>query len=329
MLQETHSTPNDEKNWRKQWRGNLFFSHGTGNSTGILMGFREGLDYSVNKVVKDNNGRILILDVEIQGNPYLIINLYADNDQAGQLVTLAQLESLLESFDIKEKCKIILGGDFNIIFDKRLDADGGSPCLKVGTIQKLMDIMSECDLCDIFRVHNPELRRFSWKQKTPFIQRRLDYIFISSELQEDVSEININPSIGSDHSILHLNISLSKHANMGRGYWKFNNSLLEDTIFVEKIKSHIQDVIQETFDLSDPRVKWEFLKYKVRFFVRIYAKEKAAFRRARRSHLEEKVKSLENAISSDSSAEILRDYSDAKIELEKAYDHIAEGIILC
>ena len=99
---------------------------------------------------------------------------------------------------------------------------------------------------------------------------------------------------------------------------------------MEKIKSHIQDVIQETFDLPDPRMKWKFLKYKICFFfVRIYAKEKAAFRRARRSHLEEKVKSLESAISSDSGAEILYDYSEAKTELEKVYNHIAEGIILC
>ena len=130
---------------------------------------------------------------------------------------------------------------------------------------------------DIFRVCSPDLRRFSWRQKTPFIQRCLDYIFTSSELQEDVSEININPSIGSDHSILHLNISLNKHANRGRGYWKFNNSLLEDKSFVEKIKSHIQDVIQETFDLPDPRVKWEFLKYKICFLVRFMQKKKQLF----------------------------------------------------
>ena len=194
MLQETHSTPIDEENWRKQWRGKLFFSHGTSNNTGVLVGFREGLDYSVNKEVRDNNGRILILDVKIQGKPYLIINLYGDNDQAGQVVTLAKLESLLESFDIKTERKIILGGDFNVIFDKRLDADRGSPCLKVGTIQKLMDILSEYDLCDIFRVHNSELRRFSWRHKAQLIQRRLDYIFVSSKLQEDVLEININPS---------------------------------------------------------------------------------------------------------------------------------------
>ena len=277
MLQETHSTLNDEKNWHKQWRSKLFFSQGTSNSTGVLVGFRDGLDYSVNKEVKDNNGRILILDVEIQGKPYLIINLYADNDQAGQLVTLAKLESLLESFDINEERKIILEGDFNIIFDTHLDEDVGSPCLKVGTIQKLMDIISEYDLCDIFRVRNPDLRRFSWRQKTPLIQRRLDYIFISSELQEDVSEININPSIGSDHSILHLNISLNKYVNRGRGYWKFNNSLLEDKRFVEKIKSHIQDVIQETFDLPDPRVKWEFLKYKYVFLLEFMQKTKQLF----------------------------------------------------
>ena len=91
MLPETNSTPNDEKNWRKQWRGKLFFSHETSNSTGVLVGFREGQECSVNKEVNDNNGRILILDVEIQGKPYLIINFYADNDQAGQLVTLILL----------------------------------------------------------------------------------------------------------------------------------------------------------------------------------------------------------------------------------------------
>ena len=48
----------------------------------IVLRFSEGLEYSVNKEVNDNNGRILILDVEIQGKPYLIFNLYGDNDQA-------------------------------------------------------------------------------------------------------------------------------------------------------------------------------------------------------------------------------------------------------
>ena len=60
MLQEAHSTPVDEENWRKQWRGKLFFIHGTSNSTGDLVGFREDLGYSVNKEIIDNNDRILI-----------------------------------------------------------------------------------------------------------------------------------------------------------------------------------------------------------------------------------------------------------------------------
>ena len=71
-----------------------------------------------------------------------------------------------------------------------------------------------------------------------------------------MSEINIDSSIGSDHSILLHTISLRKHANRRQNLGG-------------KIKSHIQDVIQETFDLSDKGVKWEFLKYKIRFFIRI------------------------------------------------------------
>ena len=54
MLQETHSTPNDDKNWRKQLPGKLIFSYGTSNRMGILVGFRECLEYSVNKEVNDN-----------------------------------------------------------------------------------------------------------------------------------------------------------------------------------------------------------------------------------------------------------------------------------
>ena len=44
------------------------------------------------------------------------------------------------------------------------------------------------DLCDIWKVKNTKSKRFSFAQKhsSGFIQRRLDYIFISNTLQEFV-----------------------------------------------------------------------------------------------------------------------------------------------
>ena len=36
FLQETYSTPEVENVWKSQWRGELFFSHGSEHSRGVL-----------------------------------------------------------------------------------------------------------------------------------------------------------------------------------------------------------------------------------------------------------------------------------------------------
>ena len=37
FLQETYSESNDENVWRKEWGGELFFSHGTKHSKGVCI----------------------------------------------------------------------------------------------------------------------------------------------------------------------------------------------------------------------------------------------------------------------------------------------------
>ena len=66
MLQETHSTALVEQKWRNLWRGKVFFGHGTINSTRVLICITEDLDCKVKNELRDKNGRILILDIEIQ-----------------------------------------------------------------------------------------------------------------------------------------------------------------------------------------------------------------------------------------------------------------------
>ena len=67
-----------------------------------------------------------------------------------------------------------IGGDFNVIFDQDLDGSGGIKKTKE-SVKILEDICLEQDLIDIWRVRNPTKKRFTWEQKTPIIQRRLDY----------------------------------------------------------------------------------------------------------------------------------------------------------
>ena len=84
-------------------------------------------------------------------------------------------------------CKILLGGDFNVTLDPALDCSGGNPSLKE-SVKFLEDIMMENDLVDIWRIRNPDNKNFTWRQKNPIIQRRLDYWFISDVTGHDRTE---------------------------------------------------------------------------------------------------------------------------------------------
>ena len=105
-----------------------------------------------------------------------------------------------------------------MIFDTFLDANGGSPNLKTDSLNKISTLLSDHDSCDIFRVRFPETQRFSCRQKNPLIQRRLDYFFISNEIQEGVVFIDIVPFVASDHSFVHLKIYGAKIKGKGRSY---------------------------------------------------------------------------------------------------------------
>ena len=139
--------------------------------------------------------RFVVLNTLIEDSPVVLINYYAPSEEKDQLKVLDDLNHILDNIDISEVTVLVWGGDFNLIFDVRLDADGGSLELKLKSISKVSSMMVENDLCDIYRMRNPETKRFTWRRKTSFKQRRLDYFLISDCLQEVVQTIEIIPSV--------------------------------------------------------------------------------------------------------------------------------------
>ena len=165
--------------------GSIIFSHGKSDARGVLIAFREELNYRVDNNV-NNNGRYIVLNVLIDNNPVILVNYYAPNVESEQLKLLDELNDIFNSFEIVENTVFIWGGDFNMILDTTLDVDGGFPKLKINSLSKPLSMMSENDLCDIFRVRNPDTRRFSWRRKTPFKQSRLDFFLVSDSMQENI-----------------------------------------------------------------------------------------------------------------------------------------------
>ena len=61
------------------------------------------MNYSVKKKLSDNSGRILVLDVTIDGMEYLLINLHNRNTEPEQLQILESLSKILKYFqDLSE-----------------------------------------------------------------------------------------------------------------------------------------------------------------------------------------------------------------------------------
>ena len=85
------------------------------------------------------------------------------------------LRNVHEGFYYSDK-RIILRGDLNVTMDPDLDCSGGNPVLK-DSVKCVEDILMNYDLVDvdIWRTRNPDRKKFTWRQKSPIIQRRLDY----------------------------------------------------------------------------------------------------------------------------------------------------------
>ena len=134
LFQETHSAKKDLKGWKNDWKGDIFLNHGTSNSRGVMIAFTESFDKKTLKYVDDKNGRIQIIAFEHLSRKYLIVNIYNNNIEREQVETLKKLDELLGQFQDLEDFSIIMGGDWNFILDKSLDAYGGNPKLNLNSI---------------------------------------------------------------------------------------------------------------------------------------------------------------------------------------------------
>ena len=103
FLQEPHSTFNDENISKNDFNGPVFYSHGTSQSCGFRIAYFGNLNFLVNKQVGDENGCILILDVNIEEIRYVLVNIYNANTEVEQVQVLNELSELMKNKLFKRK----------------------------------------------------------------------------------------------------------------------------------------------------------------------------------------------------------------------------------
>ena len=101
-----------------------------------------------------------------------------------------------------------------------------------------MQIFEQNNLVDVWRIRNPSLKRYTFRKNhsSGFIQRRLDYIFITNNIQEYFKKVSILSSFCSDHSPISCILESFSKIQLGK---KFNSSLINDEKYVTQMKQHI------------------------------------------------------------------------------------------
>ena len=102
-------------------------------------------------------------------------------------------------------------------------------------------------------------KEYTWSKINPFVARRLDYILTSSTVFDKTRECNIISVPVSDHRGCGITVLLSEIVK-GPGYWKFNNSLLEDINYVNQMNEVIYSFVTDVNIASQDQQSWELLK---------------------------------------------------------------------
>ena len=116
FLQECHSNLTSEEIWCNEWGNKIFFSHGQTNSKGVAILFSHKITFDIVNVKQDTDGRFLLIECNIFGENYTLVNIYAPTGDKSK-EQLAFGKYLLEILESYLGNNLILAGDLNTDLD--------------------------------------------------------------------------------------------------------------------------------------------------------------------------------------------------------------------
>ena len=328
FLQETFSSNHDEQLWQSEWEGPIYFSHGSKHSCGIAILIRKTFDFKALEIHKDCNGRYIFIKAEIQDEIIYLLNVYAPNTEKDKHTFFRCLHDKIKEANISINDVIFMGGDWNSIMSGNLDKSGGKEITGDTVTNEMKTILIDLDLIDIWRLRNPSVKRFTYRQKRPLIQTRLDYFLISRYATDMVNQAQILASYCSDHSCVCLSLSTMPNNSRGNGFWKYNASLNDDEMYVGSMNRLLQEWYIQYDEIQDKNLKWDIIKYEIQKFTVKYAARKKKDINQELNLLNKELNNLEQELGERPSEEMQNKYESKRVRLSEIENEIAKGAII-
>ena len=135
------------------------------------------------------------------------MNIYAPNDANQQITFFKELENQLKTLPKRILLSQVTLTALCLKMTKKVETHFGKKSTALKELQHLANLYN---LTDIWRDRNPNDSRFTWRNKSPKIQCRLDFFLISKELSNDTDACNIINAPESDHCAVTLHTMASR-----------------------------------------------------------------------------------------------------------------------
>lgn len=262
MLQETHFSKLSSPKYLNARYPQFYLSSGGEKKRGVAICFSRRTPFTPITVLRDHEGRYLMVVGRINDQVISLISYYAPN--------LGQTEFFQKMFAVllpKVQGQLILGGDTNLPLDQVLDKTPGKntrlrPIPKKSSI--LARLLHDNDLIDVWREANPSMRDYTFYSNVHKTYSRIDHFFACSTLLPHVARAKILTVSWSDHSPVHLSLA-DIWKKPGPSPWRLNTSLLKDPIILKEVEQALQAFFRENDPAeTSPIVNWAAHKATIR-----------------------------------------------------------------
>ena len=255
FIQETHFDEKIENELKNKSDYDLFCSHGTSASRGVAIFIKKSLSYKLISKFNDIDGRLVLINVEMNNTIFTLVCIYAPNCKTSRNSFFKKVND-----NLKEQGTgiLIVGGDFNETL-KPIDRKGSGSNLNNSTVNSLKTLIKSHKLSDIWRCLNENVQQFTWRRKNKSQASRIDLILIGTEFKSLVESCKIKPAIikSTDHQSVFLKFKPGL-TEKGKGFWKINNSILQDKDYQEIIKNLVDNYLRQNSAI-DCRLLWDGL----------------------------------------------------------------------
>ena len=258
------------------------------HSKGVCILLAKDLPCKVISTHRDGDGRIILINIELNNIEYSICNIYCSNNVSDRIAFLQYVNEFVKSHAVSGN-RILIGGDFNCA-DSPNDR---SHKIVDRSSAKLANLKSSLHLEDVWRHFNPNTIEYSYiDPSSRGFNSRIDLWLGSRNIVSDTVTCVMRQAPTPDHKAIFIAVKV-RHNTRGKGYWKMNNSVINEENYREGISELFDDTLEEYGEHVPKSVLWEYLKIKIKEFTISYCIARSHSKKQLIKDLEDKIDAID------------------------------------